>query len=257
MSLYPALILGIIEGVTEFLPVSSTGHLVLVTKLMGLSQSDFLKSFDIVIQAGAILAVVFLYWKELLTNRAIAKRLAAAFIPTMVIGLLLYKTVKTVFLGWNNLIAGALLAGGVFLILFELFYREKEGAVAEMEKISYGQSIVIGLFQSLALVPGVSRSAATVIGGLFLGLKRKTIVEFSFLLAVPTMLAAVGLDLVKSAPVFSAANGVFLAAGFVTSFLVAVVSIKFLLVYIQKNNFIPFGIYRIIAAGLFFFYSFR
>lgn len=257
MSLYPALILGIIEGVTEFLPVSSTGHLVLATKVMGLSQSDFLKSFDIVIQAGAILAVVFLYWKELLTNRTIMKRLAAAFIPTMIIGLLLYKVVKSVFLGWNNLIAGALLAGGVFLIVFELLYREKEDAVADMEKISYGQSFIIGLFQSLALVPGVSRSAATVIGGLFLGLKRKTIVEFSFLLAVPTMLAAVGLDLVKSAPVFSAENGVFLAAGFVTSFLVAVASIKFLLVFIQKNNFIPFGVYRIIAACLFFFYSLR
>lgn len=257
MSLYPALILGIIEGVTEFLPVSSTGHLVLATKLMGLSQSEFLKSFDIVIQAGAILAVVFLYWKELAANSRIAKRLAAAFVPTAVIGLLLYKTVKSVFLGWNNLIAAALLAGGVFLIIFELLYREKKDAVDEMEKISYGQSFIIGLFQSLALVPGVSRSAATVIGGLFLGLKRKTIVEFSFLLAVPTMLAATGLDMLKSAPVFSAENAVFLAAGFVTSFLIAVASIKFLLVFIQKNNFIPFGIYRIVAALLFFFYSVR
>ncbi len=248
MSLWHAFIFGIIEGLTEFLPVSSTGHLVLTSKLLGLLQADFLKSFEISIQLGAILSVVFLYWKELLVDFKIIKRVLAAFIPTAVIGLLFYKTVKNFLLGNEKIVLWALFGGGIFLVVFELFYREKPDVVFQLEKISYKQSFIVGLFQSVAIIPGISRSAATIIGGLCLGLKRKTIVEFSFLLAVPTMLAASSLDLIKNAHSFSSDQFIFLIVGFLTSFAVAIASIKFLLFFVKNNNFISFGIYRIILA---------
>jgi undecaprenyl-diphosphatase len=245
MDLSTAAILGIVEGVSEFLPISSTGHLILASHLMGLKPTDFLKSFEIAIQVGAILSVLVLYWRELLVNRAIMKRVALAFVPTGVIGLTLYKTIKSYLLGSPSVVLWALAAGGLFLIVFECRHREKTDAVARTEDISYRQALIIGLFQAIAVIPGVSRSASTIIGGLVLGLKRKTIVEFSFLLAVPTMAAATGYDLLKSAALFSLDQAQFMAVGFVMSFIVALISIKFLLRFIQTHTFIPFGFYRI------------
>ncbi|OGX44205.1 MAG: undecaprenyl-diphosphatase [Omnitrophica WOR_2 bacterium RIFCSPLOWO2_12_FULL_51_8] len=250
MSLLVIVILGIVEGVTEFLPVSSTAHLVLAAKFLGLPQSEFLKSFEIVIQLGAILAVVVLYGKELSASPRVLSRVLAAFLPTAIIGFLLYKAVKGIFLESENLILWLLFAGGLFLIVFELFYHEKEAAISRMEDISCGQAVIVGLFQSLAIVPGVSRSAATIIGGLCLGLKRKAIVEFSFILAVPTMLAASGWDLAKNSKSFSAGQFGLLLTGFLVSFAVALWGIKFLLVFVKNHNFIPFGVYRIILALL-------
>ena len=148
----------------------------------------------------------------------------------------------------------SLLLGGIFLIVFELIHHEKKEATEDLARISYRQACLIGLFQSVAMVPGVSRAAATIIGGLILGLKRKTIVEFSFLLAVPTMLAATALDLIKNAWTFSLDQTLFLVVGFITSFAVAILSIKFLLYYIKKHNFIFFGVYRIVVALLFLFW---
>ncbi|MDP2653034.1 MAG: undecaprenyl-diphosphate phosphatase [Candidatus Omnitrophota bacterium] len=251
MNLWDAVILGIVEGITEFLPVSSTGHLLLANRLLGHEPTDFLKSFDITIQLGAILAVVVLYGRSLLVDRKVLMRVAAAFIPTAVAGLIFYKLIKNVLMDSAPVVLWSLFLGGIFLIVFEKFHKEPPGAEGDIRKIPYGTAALIGLFQALAMVPGVSRSAATIIGGLLLGVRRKTIVEFSFLLAVPTMLAATALDLLKNASAFSADQAAFLATGFAASFAVAIFSIKFLLYYIQRNNFILFGVYRIFAALVF------
>ncbi|PKN34682.1 MAG: undecaprenyl-diphosphatase [Deltaproteobacteria bacterium HGW-Deltaproteobacteria-19] len=245
-----ALILGIVEGVSEFLPISSTGHMILASQLMGLGHTEFLKSFEIAIQVGAILSVVALYWRRLLIDFETMKKLVVAFLPTAILGFTLYRLVKQFLLGSPNVVLWSLFLGGIFIIVFEYLHREREDAVDDLSGITYRQAFLIGLFQSIAMVPGVSRSAATIIGGLALGLRRKTIVEFSFLLAVPTMLAATAYDLLKSGSAFSMDQMGFLAVGFVSSFIVALLSIKFLLSFIQTHTFIPFGIYRIAFVAL-------
>jgi len=247
-----ALILSFIEGVTEFLPISSTGHLILTSNLLRISQTDFVKDFEIIIQLGAIFAVVFLYWKTLTTNIKAWKRIAIAFIPTAIIGFVLYRIVKSFLLGNTYITLAALLIGGIILIVLELMYKEKEHHVDKIEEISYKNAFLIGVVQSLAIIPGVSRSAATVIGALFLGTKRKTAVEFSFLLAIPTMFAASGLDILKSDFIsYSSQQYIALSIGFLGSFVFAILAIKFLLDFIKKHTFIPFGVYRIILAILF------
>jgi undecaprenyl-diphosphatase len=248
MDLLTAIILGIVQGVSEFLPISSTGHMILASHLMGLEHTEFLKSFEIAIQVGSILSVIVLYWRLLLVDFEVIKRVAVAFIPTGVLGLTLYRVVKSYLLGSAAVVLWSLFLGGLFLIAFEVWYREKEDAAGEIRQMSYKTALIIGLFQSIAMIPGVSRSASTIIGGLILGLKRKTIVEFSFLLAVPTMLAATAYDLMKSASEMTLAQVDFLIAGFVTAFIVALLSIKFLLRFIQTHTFIPFGVYRIILV---------
>lgn len=248
MNLFSAFILGVVEGITEFLPISSTGHLILAAKLLGFSQGEFMKSFEIAIQLGAILAVVFLYWRRFLLDWETLKRVFIAFLPTAVIGFALYKVIKKYFLGGHELVIWTLFLGGVFLILFERWHKEDDTAMQDIKNIPYSKIFWIGVFQAVAVVPGVSRSACTIIGGLLLGFKRKTIVEFSFLLAVPTMLAATTLDLLKNAPHFSREEFNFLAVGFITSFFVAILAIRFLLKFIQNHTFIMFGVYRIAAA---------
>lgn len=254
MDIFHSIILGFVQGVTEFLPISSTGHLILAEKVLNLSQTDFLKSFDIIIQLGSILAVAVLYWRELFTNWEVLKRIAIAFIPTGILGLVFYKIVKAYLLGNDTVVLWSLALGGVALILFELRHKEEEADFGELASLPYKNVFIVGLFQSVAMIPGVSRSAATILGGLLMGIKRRTIVEFSFLLAVPTMLAATGLDLIKNAGQFAANQWSFLTVGFIVSFAVAILSIKFLLSFIKKRSFIPFGIYRIIIAALFFLY---
>lgn len=260
MTILHSIILGIIEGITEFLPISSTGHLILASQLLKIQDSDFLKSFEIIIQLGAILSVVVLYWKTL-WNWMTIKKLFLSFLPTAVIGLALYKIVKTYLLSSTTLVLWSLFLGGIVLIIFELWYKKyleatlpSETANLEEGLPSYRQAIILGFFQSIAIIPGVSRSAATILGGLWLGMKRKSIVEFSFLLAVPTMLAATGLDLVKNYQSFSSDQFGILAVGFIVSFVVALFAIKFLLQYIRGHDFIAFGIYRIVLALIFWFF---
>lgn len=253
MDIFHALILGIVEGITEFLPISSTGHLILAGELMHIPAENFQKSFDIIIQLGAICSVIVLYWKTLWNVENI-KKLIVAFIPTGIIGLTVYKIVKVYLLGNQYIVLLSLFIGGIILIAFELWHKESDTATANISDITYKQAAYIGLFQSLAIIPGLSRSASTIIGGLLLGLKRTTIVEFSFLLAVPTMLAASSLDLLKNYSSFSSDQFGVLSVGFITSFVVAILSIKFLLGYIRKHNFISFGVYRIIVALLFWIF---
>lgn len=244
MNIMEAIIFGIVEGITEFLPVSSTGHLILTARLLGHTQTDFLKSFEIIIQLGAILSVIVLYGGSLLREPAVWRRAAAAFIPTAVVGFILYKIIKNFLFEDYRVILCSLFLGGLFLVIFDGLHKEDQAAIDDITKIPYRTAVIIGLFQSLAIVPGVSRAAATIIGGLMFRIKRKTIVEFSFLLAIPTMLAATGYDLMKNAPAFTPDQIVFLIVGFVVSFVVALLSIKFLIHFIQRNNFILFGVYR-------------
>jgi undecaprenyl-diphosphatase len=252
MTLLQSIILGIVEGITEFLPISSTGHLILASRLLGLSQTDFQKSFEIAIQLGAIGSVIMLYWRQFL-EPAVVGRLIAAFIPTGLIGFALYHVVKTYLFGSDTVVLWALGLGGVALIVFELLHTESDDAVADVTAIPYSKAVLIGLFQSLSIVPGVSRAGATIVGGLILGLSRTTIVEFSFLLAVPTMLAATGYDLLKNASSFEAQQLGVLAAGFIASFFMALLSIKFLLAFVRTHTFISFGLYRIAVALAFAF----
>ncbi len=253
MNIIASIVLGMIEGVTEFLPISSTGHLILIAKILRLPTTEFLKSFEIIIQLGAILAVVVLYWRKLLTNLPVIKRVIIAFLPTAVMGLIFYKFIKTYLLGNSQVVLIALFVGGLILILFEFWqsHRSSGGLTskgAKLEEMSYWQAVILGLCQSMAMIPGVSRSAATIVGGLALGLKRETIVEFSFLLAVPTMMAATGLDLVKSSVGFSLNEWGLLLVGFMVAFLSALLAIKSFLNYIRHHDFIAFGLYRIVVA---------
>ena len=257
MTILQAVILGVIEGVTEFLPISSTGHLIVASRLMGITDSNFLKSFEIIIQFGAILAVVVLYWKKLWSNKENWKKILIAFLPTAIIGFLLYKTLKQYLLSSTNIVLWSLLLGGIILILFELWHK-KYGrvGVAEINQISYKKSFLIGVWQSLAVIPGVSRSGATIVGGLAMGVSRETIVEFSFLLAIPTMAAATSYDLLKSGATFSFDQWHLLIVGFVVSFIVAMATIKWFIGYVKNHSFISFGIYRIIIALVFWFLLF-
>ena len=251
MNFLDAILLGIVEGITEFLPVSSTGHLILTAEALGIPETEFLKTFEVSIQLGAILAVLLLYWKRVLLERAVFERLLIALLPALGVGFLFYASIKKLFESEMTVVV-ALFLGGVALILFEKFHTEKEGSVSDVAKMSYRTAFFIGLFQAHAVIPGVSRAGATILGGLLLGLKRKAVVEFSFMLAIPTMIAATSLDLYQNASSFSQNDFWLLLVGFIVSFLVALLAIRFFLRFIENHTFVPFGIYRIVIAIIIF-----
>jgi undecaprenyl-diphosphatase len=251
MSLLHVVILSIIEGITEFLPISSTGHLILANKLLGIAPTTFTKSFDIAIQFGAILAVVTLYAKTLLTKRDLWPKLALALAPTLVVGFFLYPFIRSYLLESAAVTAWALLIGGVLLWLIEYILKKKQSSTSLTLKSSVG----IGAFQSMAVVPGVSRAGATIVGGMLLGLSRKDAVEFSFLLAVPTMAAATGLDLVRQGWAFTGQELGLLVVGLIVSWVTAIFAVRYFLKYVAKNSLIPFAIYRIFLALAFFFFG--
>jgi undecaprenyl-diphosphatase len=251
-----ALVLGVVEGVTEYLPVSSTGHLILAADLLGLTETEFLKSFEIAIQLGAILAVVTSSWRRFL-DRAVLSRVIVAFIPTAVIGLALYGVIKKHLLGNELVVVWALVLGGLALIAFEKFRKPPKSTKTDLARMSYRDAAFIGLSQSLAIIPGTSRSASTILGGMALGWSRAAVVEFSFLLAVPTMAAATGLDLLKSGFDYTLGEYGLLAIGFAAAYVVAVASVKWFLGYVRKNDFAAFGLYRIFAAFAFWWFILR
>jgi undecaprenyl-diphosphatase len=249
MGIFEALILSIVEGLTEFLPVSSTGHLILTSHLLQLPQTEFLKSFEIIIQLGAILAVVVLYFKRLLQAKLIWRPLAIAFIPSAVAGLLLYKFIKAYLLNNDTIVVVSLILGGIVLILVDKFLFAENKNTTTIEQLSTKQAVAVGLGQALAIIPGVSRSGATIVAGVAAGMNKQSAVEFSFLLAVPTMLAATTLDIVQSAHNFSANEFTLLAIGLVGAFLTALAAVKLFINYVQKHSFAVFGYYRI-AIGI-------
>ncbi len=254
MSLLEALLFGIVEGITEFLPVSSTGHLILAARLLEVPETDFLKTFQVVIQLGAIAAVMVLYSRRLLADRVLIQKIFVALLPALGVGYVLYQFIRSLF-DSPLVVVQALFWGGALLVGFEFMLgRREETERQELTDITYATAFKIGLFQTLAVIPGVSRAGATIIGGLILGLKRRAIVEFSFLLAVPTMVAATVLDLWKHGATFSSDDFSLLLVGFVTAFVVAVLVIKLLLRFVETHTFVAFGVYRMIVAMIFFFF---
>lgn len=252
MDILHAIILGIIEGLTEFLPVSSTGHLVLASDVLGIEQTEFVKSFEIAIQSGAILAVLALYWKKLFLDLKILKRVMVSFVPTAIIGIILYRTFKDVLLGNETIVVVSLVVVGAIIVLFEVLVGDRRSSGSDISDMSYKKCFLVGVCQAVSIIPGVSRAGATIIGGMALGFKRETIVRFSFLLAIPTMISATGYDLVQSSPSFTADEFGILAVGFAVSFVVAILAIKVFLKFVQSNNLVSFGAYRI-AIGIVFF----
>ena len=254
MDIFHAIILGIVEGLTEFLPVSSTGHLILAGELLKLPETEFLKTFEVVIQVGAILAVTAVYWRKLLLDREIIQRIIVALLPALGVGFVFYQTIRQM-LGSEAVVLWALFLGGIAIILIERFRQEPAGGgFQDLRSLPYRTAFLIGLCQALSVIPGVSRAGATIMGGLVLGLSRTAIVEFSFLLAVPTMVAATTRDIVKHGAAFSADDTVALLAGTLTSFIVALLAIRFFLRYVGTHTFVAFGIYRIVVAFAFFFF---
>jgi undecaprenyl-diphosphatase len=253
MDIFQAFVLGVVEGITEFLPISSTGHLILANSLFGIQTTEFTKSFEISIQFGAMCAVLVRYARSFFDTE-ILKRLIVAFIPTGIVGFAVYPYVKAVLLGSPLVVVWALGIGGVCLIIFEMFHIVPDESRGDIRTMPYGRAALIGIAQSFAVIPGVSRSAATIVAGLSLSMPRVAIVEFSFLLAAPTIGAATALDLLKSYASFSGADILPLVIGFIVSFIVALLSLQFLLQYVRKHSFIPFGIYRIVIAVVFFFF---
>jgi undecaprenyl-diphosphatase len=254
MNILHTIILGIVEGITEFLPISSTAHLEVVQLLLKIPTSDFVKSFEIAIQLGAILAVVVLYWEKIFSSRLYIKNILIAFIPTGIIGFLLYKIIKSFLLGNIFIAALMLLLGGLIIIFYERREMKKQKNIIEeeslktIEALSTKELLIIGTAQALAVVPGVSRSGAVIISGRILGLPKVLITEFSFLLAIPTMLAATVYDLLKSGFSFSASEWGNMSIGFVVSFIVALFAVKWLLDYIKNHSFSVFGWYRVILG---------
>ncbi len=252
MTIIQALILGIVEGLTEFLPISSTAHLLITGDILKIADTEFLKTFSIAIQFGAILSVLVLYWKRVWSNTTIILKLAVAFIPTSIIGFIFYKIIKNYLMESLPVIAISLVIGGLIIIWFENWLKHKktsdEPNDGNLDKISYRQSFILGIAQAIAVIPGVSRSAATIIGGLAQGIKRKAIVEFSFLLAIPTMLAATVYDLYKNSELLNIERLDLWIIGFTVSFITAIIAIKFLLKYIEKKDFKIFAWYRIILG---------
>ncbi len=245
MSIFEAIIIAIVEGVTEFLPISSTGHMIITQALLGVENSDFVKAFIVNIQFGAILSVVILYWKRFFQTINFYYKLLIAFLPAAVIGFLLGNYIDAL-LENVLVVAITLLLGGIFLLFVDKLFNKP----SENQNISNLTALKIGFFQCIAMVPGVSRSAATIVGGMANKLNRKTAAEFSFFLAVPTMFAAAAFKLIKNYKVIDSSQISVLIIGNLVSFVVALFAIKFFINYLTKYGFKAFGYYRIIVGSL-------
>lgn len=253
MTLFHSLILGIVEGLTEFLPISSTGHMVLVSHFLSVPESVSLATFEIVVQVGAIAAVIVLYFKKLFEVESI-KKLIVAFIPTGVVGLIIFPHIKN-WLADPLLVAFTITIGGICILIVENWYAKKQVAheVIETKHISYKQAFFLGIYQALAVVPGVSRSGAMIIGGLTMKLPRKLLTEFTFLLAVPTMVIATLYTLYKKHAELSFTDITPIVIGTLVSFVVALLVIRYFLAYIRSHSFKVFGWYRIVIGIILLF----
>jgi len=250
MNLIQSIIIALVEGLTEFLPVSSTGHMILVSSLMGIHEDEFVKTFEIGIQLGAIMAIVIMYIKRFLTDLQIYFKLAAAFIPTAIIGLIAYDFIKEVLFN-PVVVAVSLILGGVILIVIDKRVVEKKEEVKDVIDLPYKNAIFIGLIQCLSMIPGTSRAAATIVGGVFNKLNKVQATEFSFLLAVPTMIAATAYDLLKTPIDFNTHQLTLMIVGLIVAFITAWFAVKVFLRLVMNYGFKHFGYYRI-AIGLVF-----
>jgi undecaprenyl-diphosphatase len=250
MTLIQSIIIAIIEGITEFLPISSTGHMIIASTLMKINNDEFVKTFEICIQIGAIMAIMLMYVKKFLSGLNIYFKLMVAFLPTAIIGFLAYDIIKS-YLFNPIVVATSLILGGIILIFIDQKVENQQTTVLEIESISYKNAFLIGLFQCISMIPGVSRAAATIIGGIFNGLNKKQATEFSFLLAVPTMLAASSYDLLKTNIHFNSQEIMILGLGLVIAFVTAWMTVKFFLKFISHYGFKHFGYYRIVIGIIF------
>lgn len=250
MSISDAIIIAIVEGLTEFLPVSSTGHMIITEKLLQVPNTDFTKLFTVGIQLGAILSVVILYWKKFISpvqqgNWSFYLKLLAAVTPALLLGFLFSDKIDAL-LENPLVVAISLIAGGIVLLFIDRFFKTPQ--IGTDEKISFLNAVIVGLWQCIAMIPGVSRSAASIIGGMQQKMSRKLAAEFSFFLAVPTMAAATGYKLLKGYKTISPADIKLFAIGNIVAFVVALLAIRFFISYLQKHGFRMFGYYRIIVG---------
>jgi len=250
MTLIQSIIIAIIEGITEFLPISSTGHMILASKLMNIHDDAFVKTFEISIQLGAIMAIVMMYIKRFLKGISIYLKLGVAFIPTAIVGFLAYDIIKN-YLFNPMIVAVSLIVGGIILILIDKIVVNRKSQTDVLENIDYKHAFFIGLIQCFSMIPGVSRAAATIIGGVFNGLDKKQATEFSFLLAVPTMFAATGYDLYKTPVVFTSYEILLLIIGFFIAMITAWIAVKIFLKIVENYGFKHFGYYRIVVGIIF------
>jgi undecaprenyl-diphosphatase len=247
MDVIEAIILAVIEGITEFLPISSTGHMIIASSVMGIASDPFVKMFTIAIQLGAILSVVVLYWKRFFQSLDFYFKIGVAFVPSVIAGLLAKKYIDAM-LERVEVVGFTLLIGGVFFLFMDRIFKPESQTE---ETITYPKAFKIGVFQLIAMIPGVSRSAATIIGGLTQRLTRKTAAEFSFFLAVPTMFGATALgmlDYFKDGGSFGQKEITALIVGNVVAFIVAMIAIKSFITYLTRHGFKIFGYYRIIIG---------
>lgn len=247
MTIFQAVIIAIVEGITEFLPISSTGHMVITSSLMGIEKEEFTKLFEVAIQLGAILAVVVLYWKKFIDfgRWQFYAKLIVAVIPALALGFLLSDKIDEL-LESPTTVAISMLIGGIILLFVDKLFTNH--TIEKEENITYTRAFLIGIWQCVAMIPGVSRSAATIIGGMQQKLTRKLAAEFSFFVAVPTMAAATGYKLLKGYKTFTSDHIKILAIGNLVAFIVAILAIKFFISFLQKHGFRLFGWYRIIAG---------
>lgn len=249
MNIFEAIIIAIVEGLTEFLPVSSTGHMIIAEKLLKVPDNDFTKLFTVGIQLGAIMAVVILYWKKFIDFRSwqFYIKLLVAVIPALALGFIFSERID-VLLESSLTVAITMIAGGIILLFIDNVFAAPK--IEQEVQVSFPKAFIIGLWQCIAMIPGVSRSAASIIGGMQQGLTRKLAAEFSFFLAVPTMAAATGYKLLKGYNTLTSEHIKLLAIGNVVAFIVALLAIKFFIGFLQKHGFRLFGYYRIIGGIL-------
>ena len=250
MSIFESIIIAIVEGITEFLPVSSTGHMILTEAFLGVESSDFVKAFTVIIQFGAILSVLVLYWRRFLQSWHFYWKLLVAFLPAAVFGFLLSDKIDLL-LESVAVVAVMLILGGVFMLFVDKLFAK----TSDNQDITWRKALVIGLCQCVAMIPGVSRSMATIVGGMSQKLTRKNAAEFSFFLAVPTMAAASGYKLLKllldeGSREILTSNINILIIGNVVAFIVAMLAIKFFIEFLTKYGFKAFGYYRILAGAV-------
>ena len=246
MTTYDSIILGIVEGITEFLPVSSTAHLVFASELLNVEQNSFTKAYEIIIQIAPIFAVVLIYFNTLIQSLELWKKLIASFIPTGIIGFLFHNIIEELFSS-NSVILWMIITGLAFIVV-ELLFKEKDHHAKNLDSVTYKQAIGIGFIQALSLIPGVSRSGSTILGGMLIGLNRETAMNFSFLLAIPTMTIASGYIMFKEYHLLEYDHIELLAVGFIVSFIVGWLAVKSFLAIVSRFSFIPFGIYLLISA---------
>ncbi len=252
MTLLQALILAVVEGLTEYLPISSTGHLIITSWLMGINENPFVKDFTVIVQFGAILSVLVLYWRRFLTGVPFYTKLLIAFLPAAGLGFLL-KSKIDLLLGDVRVVALALIVGGLALIGIDRVFAKQEKRLTEtdsghIESLTYVQAALIGMIQCLAFIPGVSRSASTIIGGLSVKLTRRAAAEFSFFLAVPTLTAATGYKLLKIVPTLTADQVPMLLIGNLVAFVVGCLAIKGFVGFLTRRGFFIFGVYRVLVG---------